>query len=329
MEPLSNLGQRRDAAGGRAGIVLRRAQRPEIHTALQMILGAAGRPAAEEHVVDFLRFALYRSINLDGIWLAIDQDRLAFAILPVVSPGRTMLLFTPTHITAPMQEPANLLVEHVIGQFQRGAVDLAQVLIDPAEKAAVKLFSSHGFEQLAELIYLERDVRRSAELPLSAGWSWQTYSPQTHDLFARTIQATYAGSFDCPSLNGKRKIDDVIAGHKSAGEFDPKLWFLLRDGDISAGVLLLNRSPRTDALEMVYVGLLPEYRGRGFGDAMLRHAIASATSVGCRRLSLAVDSNNAPALALYRRHSMTRVCSRLALLRDLRELQRVPQGSYA
>ena len=51
---------------------------------------------------------------------------------------------------------------------------------------------------------------------------------------------------------------------------------------------------------------------------MMRHAIATADSVGSRRLSLAVDSNNIPALDLYHRHGMSRICSRLALIRDLR-----------
>ena len=115
----------------------------------------------------------------------------------------------------------------------------------------------------------------------------------------------------------------MIEGHKAAGEFDPKLWFLLRDrtngAPAPAGVLLLNRSTRTDSLELVYLGLSPAYRGKKLGDAMMRHAINTASAIGSRRLSLAVDSNNAPALRLYQRHGMTRLCSRVALLRDLRD----------
>src|SRR5256885_2868076 len=143
--------------------------------------------------------------------------------------------------------------------------------------------------------------------------NWDTYSPATHGDFARTITATYEASLDCPRLNGMRGIEDVIAGHKSAGEFDPKLWFLLRDGSQApVGAMLLNRSPRTEALEMVYLGLVPGARHRGLGDLMMRHALASANAVGLRKLSLAVDSNNAPALRLYHRHGMSKVCTRVA-----------------
>jgi mycothiol synthase len=195
------------------------------------------------------------------------------------------------------------------------------------------------FEPLAELIYLERAVHRAPQEQPPLGFAWETYSSSNHDDFARAVTATYAGSLDCPRLNGRRDIEDVLAGHKAAGEFDPKLWFLLRkqgsstrsrqgpstssgqndDRDSLAGVLLMSRSTRTDAVELVYLGLQPAYRGRRLADAMMRHAFATVAAIGSRRLSLAVDSNNVPALRLYRRHGMTQVCSRLALLRDLRQ----------
>ena len=154
------------------------------------------------------------------------------------------------------------------------------------------------------------------------GFGWRIYSPATHAEFARTVTATYEGSLDCPRLNGRRHIEDVLAGHKAAGEFDPALWFLLlAPGDLPAGVLLLSRSTRTDALELVYLGLTKSFRGRGLGDTLVEHALATAARIGSRRLSLAVDSQNAPALRLYHRHGLARLCTRVAMLRDLRDMK--------
>jgi GNAT superfamily N-acetyltransferase len=308
-----------------AAFQVRPVQRAEVHAALQLILGSLGRPAAEEHVVDFLRYAVYRGLDLNDIWLATHNGRMVWAILPVISPGKTMLLFSPTHVPAAYQDTCVCpLVERVVQHYQTRAVDLAQVLLDPGDAGAVAMFKVCRFEPLAELIYLDRDVRRGADSALPGGFSWDGYSSATHGDFARAVSATYDGSLDCPRLNGRRNIDDVIEGHKAAGEFDPKLWFLLRDRSnnsmtTSAGVLLLNRSTRTDSLELVYLGLARPYRGKKLGDAMMRHAINTASAIGSRRLSLAVDSNNAPALRLYQRHGMTRLCSRIALLRDLRD----------
>ncbi|MEA2711001.1 MAG: hypothetical protein QOF78_3602 [Phycisphaerales bacterium] len=313
-------------------VQIRRAQRAEVHGALQLILGSQGRPAAEEHVVDFLRYAVYRALDLNDIWLAAHSGRMVWAILPVISPGKTMLLFSPTHVPAHEQDKCICpLVEHVIEHYQNRAVDLAQVLLDPDDANAVSVFKMCRFEPLAELIYLDREVRRVGEMALPNGFSWEAYSPSNHGAFAAAVGATYQGSLDCPRLNGRRNIDDVIEGHKAAGEFDPKLWFLLRDsGGVAgaAGVVLLNRSTRTDSLELVYLGLIPAYRGKKLGDTLMRHAINSAAAIGARRLSLAVDSNNAPALRLYQRHGMTRLCSRIALLRDLRD-RRIANESVA
>jgi ribosomal protein S18 acetylase RimI-like enzyme len=310
---------RRLAAG--SGVDIRPARRPEVHAALQLILGANGRPAAEEHVVDFLRYAVYRQLDLNDIWVSMRDGRIAWAILPVVSPGKTMLLFSPTHVPHEDQDTAVCpLVERVLEHYQNRAIDLAQVLLDPGDAGAVEMFKACRFEPLAELIYLDRDVRRSVDVATPAGFVFEPYSAAMHAAFARAVSATYQGSLDCPRLNGRRNIDDVLDGHKAAGEFDPKLWFLLRDdtAGAAAGVLLLNRSTRTDSLELVYLGLAPHYRGRRLGDLLMRQAIATAAAIGSRRLSLAVDSMNAPALRLYQRHGMTRLCSRIALLRDLR-----------
>jgi ribosomal protein S18 acetylase RimI-like enzyme len=51
----------------------------------------------------------------------------------------------------------------------------------------------------------------------------------------------------------------------------------------------------------------------------MRHALHQAMKCQRKDLTLAVDSNNAPALQLYYRHGMRRVGSRIAMVRDLRE----------
>jgi ribosomal protein S18 acetylase RimI-like enzyme len=151
---------------------------------------------------------------------------------------------------------------------------------------------------------------------------WVGYGPDTHALFGRTIAETYQQSLDCPRLNGLRDIEDVLAGHKASGEFDPRLWALLVEGETALGALLLARAVPADTLELVYLGLTPAARGRGLGDGMMRRALASAAADGAGRLSLAVDSDNVPALKLYYRHGMQRVGAKLALMRQLR---RAPQ----
>jgi ribosomal protein S18 acetylase RimI-like enzyme len=292
----------------------------ETRVALQLILGNVEQPASEEQIVDFLRFAVYRGIRLNDLWVAEYRARIVWAVLPVVSPGRTMLLFSPTHVPLTLMDTcARPLVEKILEEFRaRRNVHLAQVLLDPNEVPALRLFEACGFERLAELIYLHRDIRRAARPALPPGFCFRTYSPGTHGDFSRAIAASYERSLDCPGLNGRREMDDVIAGHQASGEFDPKLWFVLCEREAPVGVLLLNRSPRTEAVELVYLGLAPAARRRGLGNLLMQQALCAAAESGSRRMTLAVDACNTPALRLYHRHGLRRICSRLALIKDLR-----------
>ena len=327
MRSLSNSLPHRDAvpAGDQRNRHSQPLYRPiahgEIDDALRLILATDAKVAGDEQVLDFLNFAMHRGMDLNQIRVAEQEGRIVWAVLPVVSPGRTMLLLSPPRASRPLSDTvAPQLIGHVVEQFAAAGVHLAQVLMDPRDASAIALYQACGFEHLAELIYLHRMIRTANYPVLPEGMRWTFYSPQSHRRFAQAIGASYVGSLDCPALNGRRDMEDVIAGHKAAGEFDPRLWHLLcaEGHDQPLGVLLLARSARSDAMELVYLGITPAARGQGLGELMMRQALAVAAASGCELLSLAVDARNAPALKLYYRSGMSRVCTRVALLRDLR-----------
>ncbi len=62
------------------------------------------------------------------------------------------------------------------------------------------------------------------------------------------------------------------------------------------------------------MGLLPEYRGRGLGERLIRAALDAAHTAGFERVSLSVYGTNTRAAALYRKvgfvHEGTRVRGR-------------------
>jgi ribosomal protein S18 acetylase RimI-like enzyme len=49
------------------------------------------------------------------------------------------------------------------------------------------------------------------------------------------------------------------------------------------------------------MGLLPEFRGQGLGDRLIRQTLAAARVFGLNRVELSVRENNASAIALYKR----------------------------
>ncbi len=160
---------------------------------------------------------------------------------------------------------------------------------------------------------------------LPSGFRLASYAPAVRHLFARAIERSYVGSLDCPRMVGLRTADEALRSHRDSGEHRPEWWHVLLQrreaGEVPVGVLLLAGVGRNAAggLELVYIGLAPEARGRGLGDLLLRVALHAASQTEGAAVTLAADEANAPALALYRRHGLTRLQRRTAMLRDLRE----------
>jgi ribosomal protein S18 acetylase RimI-like enzyme len=279
-----------------------------------IVLGSANRPAPPPQVADFINTAHSRRIDVEAAWVAETGGRIVWAVLPIINPGRTLLLLTSSDV-APGNHPAARLVSDLCGHFARDGMQLAQVLLESRYQQARHFFRALGFSEIAELIYLQGNLPRNVAAPeLPAKMRWVGYSPQTHGLFARAIGKTYQDSLDCPALSGLRDIDDVIQGHKATGEFDPACWCLLAEGDEPRGVVLVSRIPQTDAMELVYLGLAPEARGRGLGMVLMRQVFFLIHAQQRRRLSLAVDSKNEPALKLYYRFGMQQVATRWAMI---------------
>jgi mycothiol synthase len=293
-----------------------RAVRPdEINSAFRLILSENGRPASDGRVVDFLSYALGRGIAVTDTWVAGRGSRMSVATLPMVSPGRTMLMLLPGHTSDP--EASVMLTNAICGHYGARGTALAQVLLDEGAPVVELLANRCQFVWLADLIYLQSDLHRPPAVDPAI--DWVSYSVRSHKRFADAILKTYEESLDCPQLNGVRDVEDIIAGHKAAGEFRPDLWQLAVDADGSVlGVAVLAPMQKSGFLEVVYLGVCPEKRGRGIGKILFHRVMSLALQNGLRHLTLAVDAKNTPALRLYYGCGMKRVQLKHALMRDLR-----------
>ena len=319
---LSNLSWLRGLRPGleAAGQVqIRPAHDSELQSAVRLILATSGGHPDEMQVKEFLRLAGAHRDDAGGIWVAEQGERLQSAVMPVVSPGKTMLLFVPTHLHDQQQTIlTRRLIDAVCARAAQQGVHLAQVLLEVHDQALHGILLACGFGKLAELLYLQAVVTKVAEPPLPPGCRWMTYSSSQHQLFASTILATYQSSLDCPGLNGLRTIDDILAGHRATGDFDPQHWFVLCENQQPVGAVLLSKVLRSDVTELVYLGLIPQRRGKGLADILMRRAAEVAMASKHGRLSLAVDAGNLPALKLYWRHGLQVIGRKQAMLRDLR-----------
>jgi len=65
------------------------------------------------------------------------------------------------------------------------------------------------------------------------------------------------------------------------------------------------------------MGLVPEVRGRGWGEELAREALRQAARVRRSRVVAAVDGNNLPAVELYRRNGYETWDKRTAMVKKL------------
>jgi len=277
----------------------------------------------------FLTYARSISLNIHRQVLAIEEGkgggRIAGMCLWVPAPGRTAMLFGPGLSEFPEAATAmTMAVGGAMEDAKQAGVILVQTMLEPADAAGKTVYAEAGggMLQLATLTYMERRPPLSPPTvePLP-GITMAAYSDSRHADFRLAITESYRDTLDCPALSGMRDIDDVIAGHKAVGPFDPQLWtVLLRDkeGGDAVGCLLLSELPARRALELVYLGLSPAVRGRGFGRMLMQRVLRIASQRRFDTTTLAVDAANTPAVKLYRRCGYISVAQRVAMVKQLR-----------
>ncbi len=292
---------------------------------LRCTLSAPHQPVGEleRQVTAFIEYARALHLDLGQHWLLSRGGMPVCGVTCLESPGRTAMLFLPSHAcTGDYQAAVLTLLEDICKEEVERGVRLLQVLLEPHDAAGVRLLELAGFQQIAVLDYLECFIAQrtagglSEALPAApASSAWKRYDDGSHRQFADLIRSTYEGSRDCPVLGALRAIDDVIAGHRAAGLFAPHRWRLLCVDDQAAGCVLLSQNPLRPVLELVYMGVAPAFRGRGIGRHILNAGLQIAREDGFASVTLAVDRDNEPAKRLYASTGFSQSNSRRAMLR--------------
>jgi len=315
--------------------VVRRAKGPLLNGAIERLIESSGRTGPRA-VRDFLSAARRHGISIDNMWCSIsetgqpDGDAVTKTAAPpkarqtclaVPGDGETLLFFTSAAKEGAIEELARV-IETACRAGKSGM--LAQTLLDPSEDNALEAFRGAGFQSVGMLEYLSRSRPTRAE---AASWVCEggvlgddvrmVQAPSDdHDAqLMDALERTYMDTLDCPELCGLRKTVDVVASHRSTGKHDPKMWWLIEHEGRALGAILLNPNPEQSAVELVYMGIAPELRGKGFARKALHHAMSFCAARDELAITCAVDTRNAPARALYEKDGFVRMHTRLALVR--------------
>lgn len=250
------------------------------------------------------RLAEMQASNSAGLLcLAYRDGAAAGAAFALELPGKTSLVWPPrlradlvAADPAATETAAALLQAVTQAQASQGVI-LAQAMLAPADNSAA--FLAAGFERLTDLVYLSAPCQtpppRSA-----ASVTFQTVAPENLSPFERLVERTYQGTQDCPAIHQHLTVHHTIESYLGQPGYAPHLWFVAKVGEVPAGCLIL--AEHSPALwELVYMGLVPEFRGRGLGAELVMQALVKACEAGVEQLALAVDADNHPALRTYDR----------------------------
>jgi ribosomal protein S18 acetylase RimI-like enzyme len=271
-------------------------------------------PAAEraEQVRELLGSASAGALSLDGLLVARSVGRRVAAGFFVPQPGRVAFVWPPAvddDSPSVYADVARAILNETARRLDAAGVRIGQCLLDPAGQRERMALDECGFLRVTELEFLHRALDEGTADPTTDpietvsspdDWRGEPFTPNRDEgLFADLLERTTIGTADCPELNGLRDGAEALAGHRASGEFDPALWLCYRAGGAAAAALLMTAHSDRNAWEIVYLGVVPEHRGRGWGRLLVSDALARARRAGQGGVFLAVDCRNTPARRLY------------------------------
>jgi ribosomal protein S18 acetylase RimI-like enzyme len=239
-------------------------------------------------------------ISLENLLLAEESGKALGAGLFTIQAGGIAFVWPPGakrgHSSS--SEIRRTILSDTGQRLDRLEICFGQVILEPTQTAVRDDLNQTGFRHLTDLTYMLFAVGPRAGESVFPSLELETFEEANAERFVDVLARTYEGTLDCPELDGWRSPREALAAHRATGKFDPGLWWIVREEQRDAGLLLINEHPEEDLFEIVYVGVAPEFRGRGLG----RRLIESARHEALRRsrsLVLAVDGRNRVARKIY------------------------------
>jgi mycothiol synthase len=170
-----------------------------------------------------------------------------------------------------------------------------------ANRAAADLFERRGYHETRRFYEMAIELDGPVEEPaLPDGLLLAVFT----EADARTFHAALDDAFADHWEHHSTPFDEWWSKQRNAPDYDPTLWFVVRDGTEVAGIVRCDPE-RSGGGHVGAIGVRAPWRGRGVARALLARSFAEFARRGAPRVSLGVDAANATgALRLYERAGM-------------------------
>jgi GNAT superfamily N-acetyltransferase len=175
------------------------------------------------------------------------------------------------------------LLELVEGRLaEQGAARIHSWAIAADERAA-QLFTERGYREARRFWEMAIELEQEPAVPAAP---IETFREADAPLVHATIEEAFEDHWE----PHPESFEDWWGRQRGRTNYDPSLWFVIRDGDEIAAVA--RNELRTGGGYVGALGVRRPWRGRGYGRALLLHSFREFRRRGKRRATLGVDAAN-------------------------------------
>jgi ribosomal protein S18 acetylase RimI-like enzyme len=234
------------------------------------------------------------------------------AVAAWVTAARTAEVAPPRLAGGEVDATCQRLFTILHAELHARQVRVAYVYAPPAEVHVAERLAAGGFMRAADVLVLARDGTIAAATASGTDRAVSTrfrelqfvaWQPSEHQRLYEVLRATQIESRDLPAFRGALAVENLVAGYAETGDAGWTHWriavYVQGAATTDVGCLLLADHLEWARLELMYMGLIPTARGRGWGHALVGQAIRLASNLGRAQIIAAVDAANDPAIAVY------------------------------
>jgi len=177
----------------------------------------------------------------------------------------------------------------------------AQTFTPALDRRAAELFESRGYTEVRRFYDMAIELAEPVPEPsLPDGLAIEPFAEGDAPVFHAAMSEAFQDHWE----HHPRPFEQWWEETRAAPNYDPTLWYLIRDGDDVAATVR-NDPERNGGGYVGAIGVRRPWRGRGLGKALLLHSFAEFQRRGQTRVTLGVDAENPTgATKLYERVGM-------------------------
>jgi mycothiol synthase len=181
-----------------------------------------------------------------------------------------------------------LLLERSERRVRERGAERVQQFSFAADSGAATLFERSGYREVRRFYEMAIELAEAPAAPsVPDGFALELFDENRVREFHDALEESFQDHWE----HHARPLEAWWEEKQNAPNFDPTLWFLIREGAEVAAVV--RNDPNRNGGGMVgALGVRRPWRGRGLGRALLLHTFGEFHRRGVNRISLGVDSTN-------------------------------------